>query len=86
MTEMPFPQISMSPAEIECILETALNLGMDVKQRGTVSFLLSDSLAKITSHLEDVYPQNNSERDKNQDARRLISNDCPLTEKKFVLS
>ncbi|BFZ18347.1 hypothetical protein BsWGS_21386 [Bradybaena similaris] len=35
MTEMPFPEIQMTPAEIECILSTATDLGMDVKKKGT---------------------------------------------------
>uniref|UniRef100_A0A0B6YR98 peptidylprolyl isomerase n=1 Tax=Arion vulgaris TaxID=1028688 RepID=A0A0B6YR98_9EUPU len=34
MTEMSFPDITMTPAEIECLLETAVDLGMEVRQIG----------------------------------------------------
>ncbi|CAG5135787.1 unnamed protein product [Candidula unifasciata] len=37
MTEMPFPEIQMTPAEIECILSTAADLDMSVKKKGTGS-------------------------------------------------
>ncbi|XP_059162063.1 inactive peptidyl-prolyl cis-trans isomerase FKBP6-like isoform X2 [Physella acuta] len=55
LAEIPFPSIQMTEAEIECILETAMNLGMDVKQLGTGSTLRYIVYKK--SKLED----NNSE-------------------------
>ncbi|KAK3781678.1 hypothetical protein RRG08_043589 [Elysia crispata] len=39
MTEMPFPQIPMTEAEIECILSTAAEMGMNVQSKGTGSSL-----------------------------------------------
>ncbi|GFR63617.1 peptidylprolyl isomerase [Elysia marginata] len=39
MVEMPFPPIPMSEAEIECILSTAQEMGMNVQSKGTGSSL-----------------------------------------------
>lgn len=38
-TEMLFPNVQLTPGEVECILEIAVDEGLAVQRRGTVSFV-----------------------------------------------
>ncbi|KAL5016791.1 hypothetical protein ScPMuIL_006380 [Solemya velum] len=52
--ELPFPSIGMSVGEINCILETAVEIGLDAQQSGTGSSVTMKIIKKTPGKLETV--------------------------------